>query len=125
MRIVGGWLRGAVVAVMLGGALFLSAGLAMAAGPSDAVPVVYYPGQESGWHVHSGPHSVTVTEGSFTVYDATCAPRIYGPGETFVNEGPHNIANYHGAVARATLVWLDADRTATTRIDPPCPDTTH
>jgi quercetin dioxygenase-like cupin family protein len=43
------------------------------------------PNSSTGWHTHPGKTLVTVKSGTFTVYHAEdCAPRVYGPGDAFV-----------------------------------------
>ena len=64
--------------------------------PSDFVmaEVDVEPGGTSGWHTHPGPALVIVKEGMITLYDghdADCAPRVYGPGESFVDEGGDHV----------------------------------
>ncbi len=48
---------------------------------------VFQPGGTSGWHSHPGPVFVTVKSGTVTVYDASCTPRSYSAGQSFL-EGP-------------------------------------
>ena len=41
-------------------------------------------GFDSGWHQHPGPVIVQVQRGYFKIYQGSCAPKIVGPGETYI-----------------------------------------
>lgn len=51
------------------------------------------PGAASRWHWHSGEQLTVVTSGTLGRYDASCAPRVYEEGDTFVEpvdrDDPH------------------------------------
>lgn len=70
--------------------------------------VSFEPGGTSGWHVHPGPVVVTVTRGSFTVYDARCRPRVYGRGDAFVEEpgAPVLVTNPGGSTSEALATFI-------------------
>ncbi len=57
--------------------------------PFDTITqtVTFQPGGTSGWHGHPGPVFVIVKTGTVTVYDASCTPRRYSAGQSFM-EGP-------------------------------------
>ena len=50
----------------------------------SVVTQVYGPGEDSGWHTHSGIHAVTVLSGALTVYDGQCRPQTFEPGRPYV-----------------------------------------
>lgn len=58
-------------------------------------------GLDSGWHTHPGPVIVQVEEGSFKLYQGSCAPKIIGPGETYV-EVPNMPVR---AVSKDAITW--------------------
>jgi quercetin dioxygenase-like cupin family protein len=58
-------------------------------------------GLESGWHTHPGPVIVQVESGHFTMYQGSCAPKIIGPGETYI-EVPNVPIN---AVSKSAITW--------------------
>ena len=45
-------------------------------------------GGSAGWHVHPGPGFVVIKSGEISVWDENCEKTVYGPGETFFEEGP-------------------------------------
>jgi quercetin dioxygenase-like cupin family protein len=54
----------------------------------------YPPGHTSGWHVHSGVHSVVVLAGVLTVFDEGCTGHDFGPGSTYLGgRQPHLARN--------------------------------
>jgi quercetin dioxygenase-like cupin family protein len=58
-------------------------------------------GLESGWHTHPGPVIVQVESGHFMMYQGSCAAKIVGPGETYI-EVPNVPIN---AVAKSAITW--------------------
>jgi quercetin dioxygenase-like cupin family protein len=91
---------------------------------------VWGPGGTSGWHTHPGHSLITVTAGAVTAYDghdASCTPRVYTTGMTFVDEGGdhvHVLRNEGSVEARTITVQL-IPAGAARRIDaagsPGCP----
>jgi quercetin dioxygenase-like cupin family protein len=45
-------------------------------------------GGSAGWHTHPGPAFVVVKSGEISVWNENCEKTVYGPGETFFEEGP-------------------------------------
>ncbi|MGH9225998.1 MAG: cupin domain-containing protein [Acidimicrobiales bacterium] len=65
-------------------------------GPEDisVVRQVYDPGQDSGWHAHSGIHAVAVLSGALTVYDLECRVQTVEPGSPYVGgQQAHRVRN--------------------------------
>ena len=58
-------------------------------------------GLDSGWHTHPGPVIVQVEEGYFKFYQGSCAPKIVGPGETYI-EVPNMPIK---AVSKDAITW--------------------
>lgn len=58
-------------------------------------------GFESTWHTHPGPAIVQVEEGLFKLYQGSCAPKIIGRGETYVEIPGVPVK----AVAKGRIVW--------------------
>lgn len=50
----------------------------------SVVSQVYEPGQDSGWHAHSGIHAIAVVSGTLTIYDAQCRAQIIEWGRPYV-----------------------------------------
>ncbi len=50
----------------------------------SVVAQVYEPGQDSGWHAHSGIHAVAIRSGALTVYDTSCGRQSFVPGRPYV-----------------------------------------
>lgn len=46
--------------------------------------ITVQPGAASRWHWHSGEQLTIVTSGTLGRYDASCTPRVYGEGDTFI-----------------------------------------
>lgn len=44
------------------------------------------------WHVHAGPVVVTVTAGAVTHVDRNCRRHTYNMGQSFIEEGPGDLA---------------------------------
>ena len=78
-------------------------------GPADVTAqlAAYEPGQDSGWHSHTGLHAVLVLSGTLTVYDAECTPHTYGPGDLYVGgEEPHLARNETAAPVEMTVTYV-------------------
>ena len=78
-------------------------------------------GFESTWHTHPGPVIVQVQSGYFKLYQGSCAPRIVGPGESYI-EIPNVPVK---AVARGEIEWttsmiLPVGPPAATDVADPC-----
>lgn len=58
--------------------------------------LTYEPGHASGWHVHSGLHSVVVLSGTLTVYDDNCQRHQYVAGETYLGGRTAHLARNEG-----------------------------
>jgi hypothetical protein len=73
---------------------------------------VWLPGGTSGWHTHPGHSLITVTAGAVTAYegdDASCTPKVYTLGMTFVDPGDdhvHVLRNEGALEARTITVQL-------------------
>ena len=65
------------------------------AGPDTTLTdATYPPGHTSGWHVHTGVHSVVVLAGTLTVYDEDCRRFDFGPGASYLGGSrPHLARN--------------------------------
>lgn len=105
----------AAVGAMLGGLVIVAAaiGLAAASLPEPGEPqasaaagsdrdvsvteLTYAPGHSSGWHLHSGVHSVVVLGGTLTIYDETCVRQDYGPGTSYLGGSRPHLARNEGA----------------------------
>lgn len=74
--------------------------------------LVYEPGHSSGWHVHSGVHSVVVLSGMLTVFDEACARHDYGPGQTYLGGREPHLARNFGAEAAGFVVTYVAESSA-------------
>jgi quercetin dioxygenase-like cupin family protein len=56
--------------------------------------VIIGPGGSTGWHSHPGPAVALIQSGALAVFssdDPTCTPRIYLPGEAFVDPGQGHV----------------------------------
>jgi quercetin dioxygenase-like cupin family protein len=91
---------------------------------------VWAPGGTSGWHTHPGHSLITVTQGAVTAYegeDASCTPKVYTVGMTFVDEGGDHVhvLRNEGAVEARTITVQLIPAGAPRRIDavgsPGCP----
>jgi quercetin dioxygenase-like cupin family protein len=58
--------------------------LTVAVADMHVARVTYDPGQASSWHEHAGVHVVAILSGTLTIYDATCQPHLYGPGDSYI-----------------------------------------
>lgn len=74
--------------------------------PGEVVVVgsTYDVGQSSGWHIHPGVHSVDVLSGALTVYDTSCQPHVYAPGQTYVGGPEPHVARNEGDVPIEMMV---------------------
>ena len=67
----------------------------------------YEPGQSSGWHVHGGIHTVIVSSGVLTVYDAGCRARTFGVDEPYIGgTQDHLVRNETDAPVEMTVVYV-------------------
>jgi hypothetical protein len=91
---------------------------------------VWAPGGTSGWHTHPGHSLITVTAGTVTAYeghDASCTPKVYTVGMTFVDEGGDHVhvLRNEGTVEARTITVQVIPAGAPRRIDaagnPGCP----
>jgi len=91
---------------------------------------VWAPGGTSGWHTHPGHSLITVTAGAVTAYeghDASCTPKVYTVGMTFVDEGGDHVhvLRNEGTVEARTITVQLIPAGAPRRIDaagsPACP----
>lgn len=56
--------------------------------------IVIGPGGHTGWHSHPGPAVAMIKAGALALYsseDPTCTPRIYLPGQAFVDNGQGHV----------------------------------
>jgi hypothetical protein len=88
----------------------------------SVVSQVYEPGQDSGWHAHSGIHAIAVVSGTLTVYDAQCRAQIIEWGRPYVGgqEGASGPERDHRAGADGGHLRGPA---GSGRLDPSCRDT--
>ena len=74
----------------------------------SVVSQVYGPGDESGWHAHSGIHAVAVLSGVLTVYDAQCHRQTFEPGRPYVGgQDLHLVRNETDAPVGMTVTYLN------------------
>jgi quercetin dioxygenase-like cupin family protein len=90
------------------------------------VSQVYEPGQQSGWHAHTGIHAVAVLSGTVTVYDSGCRAETFGPGRPYVGgQEPHLVRNETEEPVVMSVTYLaPSDHAASSRkVAPPagCP----
>jgi mannose-6-phosphate isomerase-like protein (cupin superfamily) len=86
------------------------------------------PGGHTGWHSHPGPVFVTITAGAMTFYDGddpACSPVVFGPGDTFIDEGGGHvhIARNEGATDLVLYATYLLPVGAPLRTDQPDPGT--
>lgn len=73
----------------------------------SVVTQVYEPGEDSGWHAHSGIHAVAVISGMVTVYDDQCRSQTLGPGQSYVGgQERHLVANRTDTPATMAVTYL-------------------
>lgn len=56
--------------------------------------IVIGPGGSTGWHSHPGPAVALIKTGTLALFsseDPTCTPRIYQPGQAFVDHGQGHV----------------------------------
>jgi quercetin dioxygenase-like cupin family protein len=56
--------------------------------------IIIGPGGSTGWHSHPGPAVAMIKAGALALYsseDPTCTPRIYLPGQAFVDHGQGHV----------------------------------
>jgi quercetin dioxygenase-like cupin family protein len=78
-------------------------------------------GLDSGWHTHPGPVIVQVESGHFMLYQGSCAPRIVGPGETYI-EVPNTPvrAMSKDAITWTTTLIIPDSAAPRTNVSDPC-----
>ena len=118
---------GSVVSEVLG-AGSMPNGAGFAATPETNTVVAKFtfgPNSSTGWHTHPGKTFVAVKTGTFTVYHAKdCAPRVYGPGDGFV-ELPSTVhvgRNETGSTVELGVVFFGVPVGGSPRIDQPQPE---
>lgn len=73
----------------------------------SVVTQVYGPGEDSGWHTHSGIHAVTVLTGVLTVYDGQCRPQTFEPGRPYVGgQDLHLVRNETAAPVEMAVTYV-------------------
>ena len=73
----------------------------------SVVTQVYGPGEDSGWHTHSGIHAVSVLSGVLTVYDGQCRPQTFEPGRPYVGgQELHLVRNETAAPVEMAVTYL-------------------
>lgn len=73
----------------------------------SVVTQVYGPGEDSGWHAHSGIHAVAVLSGTLTVYDGQCRPQTFEPGRPYVGgQDVHLVRNETAAPVEMAVTYL-------------------
>ncbi|MEO8287669.1 MAG: cupin domain-containing protein [Chloroflexota bacterium] len=87
---------------------------------------IVQPGGYFGWHQHSGPSWIVVTQGTLTFYDAddpTCAGYPVSAGKAYFDAGnhTHNARNETNQAAENYVVRMFPEGGAA-RIDMPAPD---
>lgn len=71
------------------------------------VSQVYEPGQDSGWHAHSGIHAVAVLSGALTVFDDQCRPQTFEPGQPYAGgQRPHLVRNASASPVEMSVTYL-------------------
>ena len=72
--------------------------------------IIFGPGGHSGWHTHPGPALALIKSGALALYDSedpTCTPRIYLPGQAFVDSGQGHVHLARNLSATENLeVWV-------------------
>jgi quercetin dioxygenase-like cupin family protein len=114
-----------VVEVIGAGSMSTGMGFVAQAGTNTVVAdFTFGPNSSTGWHTHPGKTLVTVKSGTFTVYHAKdCAPRVYGPGDAFV-EKPSTVhvgRNETSSDVELGVVFFGVPIGGNPRIDQPQP----
>ena len=95
-------------------------------GAQDTVmqQIVIGPGGQTGWHSHPGPAVALIKAGALALYsseDPTCTPRIYLPGQAFVDSGQGHVHLARNLSATDNVeVWVtyfDVPAGASPRLD--------
>jgi len=85
-----------------------SLAITLAARDVSVVTQVYAPGQDSGWHAHSGIHAVAVVSGTLTVYDDQCRAQTFEPGRPYVGgQELHLVRNESGSPVEMAVTYLN------------------
>jgi len=88
----------------------------------SVVSQVYGPGDQSGWHTHTGIHAVAVLSGVLTVYDEQCRLQTFEPGRPYVGgQQPHLVRNETDTPVVMAVTYLSpgAPGTSTVHLAPP------
>ena len=73
----------------------------------SVVSQVYEPGEDSGWHSHSGIHAVAILSGTLTVYDGECQARTFEPGQPYIGgQEVHLVRNETTAPVVMAVTYL-------------------
>ena len=84
-----------------------SSAITVSARDISVVTQVYGPGEDSGWHTHSGIHAVTVLSGVLTVYDGQCRPQTFEPGRPYVGgQELHLVRNETATPVEMAVTYL-------------------
>jgi quercetin dioxygenase-like cupin family protein len=68
--------------------------------------LTFGPGDLVDWHTHPGPVLVIVDEGVLTVTTARdCVARDYGPGETYIEQGPGDVLKVANETHEDTVIY--------------------
>jgi quercetin dioxygenase-like cupin family protein len=95
-------------------------------GAQDTVmqQIIIGPGGHTGWHSHPGPAIAIIKAGAMALYsseDPTCTPRIYLPGQAFVDNGQGHVHMARNLSPTENLeVWVtyfDVPPGASPRVD--------
>ena len=95
-------------------------------GAQDTVmqQIIIGPGGHTGWHSHPGPAVAIIKAGALALYsseDPTCTPRIYLPGQAFVDSGQGHVHLARNLSATENVeVWVtyfDVPAGASPRLD--------
>ena len=79
-------------------------------------------GFDSGWHSHPGPAIVLVQRGYLKLYQGSCAPKVIGPGQSYIevpNVPVRGVAQ--GPVEWTTTLITEAGIPQATPATNPCP----
>ena len=76
----------------------------------------------SGWHTHPGPVILQVTSGQIKIYQGSCAPKVIGTGETYVEVPNVPVLGVAKGHVEWTTTLIRQDGTAgRTDLSPPFP----
>ncbi len=89
--------------------------------------VIIAPGGSTGWHSHPGPAVVLIKTGALTFYsaeDATCTPRTYTAGQSFIDSGQGHVHLARNLGSQNVELWatyFDVPSGGAFRLDAPNP----